>query len=106
MMGEAEIRAAIDRHEVKLWALGMHSITFVSGEPGDSAAVVISRCADHAVAARIAETILGEALVRVDTLRFDEPQGVPAWLSKRDVARPHLPHPRRQRREREQALAA
>jgi hypothetical protein len=105
MMDQRAVRASIDNQEIHLWAMGMHSITFVSDDPGDSAAVVISRCADHAVAARIAETILGEALVRVDTLRFDEPRDIPAWLSK-SGAQPRLPHPRRQRREREQALAA
>jgi len=105
MMGEAEIRDTIDRQELRLWALGMHSITFISDDPGECGAVVVSNCADHAVAARIAETILGEALVRVDTLRFDEPRGTPSWLSKR-VSEPRLPHPPRRQREREQALAA
>jgi len=105
MMGETEIRAAIDRRELQLWALGMHSIAFVSDDPGDCAAVVLSHCSDHAAAATIAETILGEALVRVDTMRFDEPRGTPAWLAA-PVSGPRIPHPPRPSREHEQALAA
>ncbi|MBI5288866.1 MAG: hypothetical protein HY873_07830 [Chloroflexi bacterium] len=105
MTGEAEIRGTIDRHELQLWALGMHSITFVSDDPGDCAAVVLSHCSDHAAAATIADTLLGEALVRVDTMRFDEARGTPAWLAA-PVSGPRLPHPPRRRREQEQALAA
>jgi hypothetical protein len=104
-MSEADVRAAIDRDELRLWGLGMHSIIFISDKPGECAAVIVGTCADHAAAAAIAEAILGEALVRVDTLRFDEPTGVPAWMSSRSASAP--PRPRASRRRRDpQALAA
>lgn len=103
MAGGDAIRARIDEEEVRLWGLGMHSIIFVSDEPGESAAVLVSRCKDHVAAAVIAEAIVGEALVRVDSLRFDEPEGRPAWL----VATAPSPRPaRKQRRRREPAAMA
>lgn len=103
MAGEAAIRARIDAEEVRLWGLGMHSIIFVSDEPGESAAVLVSRCEDHVAAAVIAEAIVGEALVRVDSMRFDEPGERPAWL----VAPAPRPRPAgRQRKRREPAAMA
>jgi hypothetical protein len=106
MAGEADIREQIDSEEVRLYGMGMHSIVFVSDLPGESAAVVVSNCRDHAGAAAIAEVILGDALIRVDSLRFDEPAGRPAWLASVPEYRPEQPRPPRRRREREQALAA
>jgi hypothetical protein len=100
MLGEAEIRARIEGDEVRLFALGMHAIIFASDEPGEASAVVVSRCPDHVAAATIAEAILGDALIRVDSMRFDDPLERPAWL----VAR--TPRRSRGRRQREQALAA
>lgn len=102
MAGEAAIRARIDAEEVRLWGLGMHSIIFVSDEPGESAAVLVSRCEDHVAAAVIAEAIVGEALIRVDSLRFDEPEGRPAWL----VAPAPSPRPARKQRRRRREPAA
>jgi hypothetical protein len=94
---EQSIRARIDSEELRLWALGMHSIIFIADEPGDSAAVLVSRCADHAAAATIAEHILGEALIRIDALRFDDPATRPAWLTPAAKA----PRPARRTRRRE-----
>lgn len=105
MGGEADIREHIDREEIRLYGLGMHAITFVSDQPGECAAVVVSNCADHAAAAGIAEVLLGEALIRVDSLRFDEPAGRPAWLALTAPPKPHR-RPSRARRERDHALAA
>ena len=92
MVGEADIRARIDAYELSLWCMGMHSIIFISDHPGESSAVLVSSCADHAAAALIAEKLLGEALVRVDSLRFDEPSGLPAWMVE-----PTSPQPPRRR---------
>jgi hypothetical protein len=100
ILGEVDIRRQIDEIEPRLFGLGMHAIVFASDEPGDASAVVVSRCRDHAAAAQIAEAILGDALIRVDSLRFDDPQERPAWL----VARP--PRRTKGRRHREQRLAA
>jgi hypothetical protein len=97
MASEDDIRARIDRSELSLWCMGMHSIIFVSDDPGGSAAVLISTVEDHAAAALIAEKLLGDALVRVDSLRFDETTGVPTWL--RAVPLPPAP-PRRAARRR------
>jgi hypothetical protein len=105
MAGEADIREHIDREEIRLYGLGMHAITFVSDLPGECAAVVVSNCADHAAAAGIAEVLLGEALIRVDSWRFDEPAGRPAWLAVPDTPARRRRTPRT-RREREHALAA
>jgi hypothetical protein len=88
MAGEADVRAAINEQEFLLWGMGMHSIIFVSDRPGESAAVLVSACKDHAGAALIAEKLVGEALVRVDSLRFDEPTGVPAWMAETEAPRP------------------
>jgi hypothetical protein len=100
MAGEAEIRARIDAHELSLWCMGMHSIMFVSDEPGESAAVLVSTCKDHAGAALIAEKLLGDALMRVDSLRFDEPTGVPVWMGRPEAPEP----PRRATRRRKPAM--
>jgi hypothetical protein len=103
MAGEADIREHIDREEIRLYGLGMHAVTFVSDLPGECAAVVVSNCEDHAAAAEIAEVLLGEALIRVDSLRFDEPAGRPAWLAVPDAPARQRRAPRRRR---EHAMAA
>lgn len=101
MAAEADVRAAIDKQELLLWGMGMHSIMFVSDRPGESAAVLVSACKDHAGAALIAEKLVGEALVRVDSLRFDEPTGVPVWM-----ADPAVPPPTHRRASRRRKAAA
>lgn len=76
----ADIDARIDREELRLVSMGMHAIIFVPEDAGPNAAVLVSRCADHAAAATIARRVIGDALIRVDSLRFDDPQARPAWL--------------------------
>jgi hypothetical protein len=98
MAGEAEVRAEIDRQELLLWGMGLHSVIFVSDRPGESAAVLVSACKDHAGAALIAEKLVGAALVRVDSLRFDEPSGVPAWMAETPAPKPPQRRSGRRRR--------
>lgn len=84
-----DVRRTIDRFEVALWAHGMHSIRFLPDAPdGTHAGVMVSTCAGHADAARIAEAILGEALTRIDTMLLDDvaltavmPEREPALLA-------------------------
>ena len=82
---EASVRAAIDREELQLWAVGLRSVIFLPDERDGCSAVMVSSCADHAAAARIAGRLLGDDLLRVDSLRFDEPSRAPAWMRKRGL---------------------
>jgi hypothetical protein len=59
----------------------MHSIVFLPESDGECAGVLISSCQDYAAAARIATSILGAALVRVDTVRLEDDDGLAAAAS-------------------------
>jgi hypothetical protein len=77
---QAEVRAAIDRDQLRLWAMGMHSIIFLPQE--EPAAVMVSTCDGYADAAKIAGTFLGDELLRIDSMRVDEEAPIPSWLSQ------------------------
>ncbi|HZP56909.1 MAG TPA: hypothetical protein VFC53_05070 [Dehalococcoidia bacterium] len=76
----AEARAA------KLGPLGLHSLMLLPDDPG-CAAVMVARAADEAGVRAIASEVVPDAVVSVETMRFDEGPSTPIWSA------PGIPSP-------------
>ena len=66
-----DVRVAVRRHNARLQIRGMHSLAFLPDE-GECAAVMICSASDEEAVAELAYSILPHALLRIDTMRFDD----------------------------------
>ena len=67
----ADVRVAVRRHNTRLQTRGMHSLAFLPDE-GECAAVMVCSASDEEAVAELAYSILPHALLRIDTMRFDD----------------------------------
>jgi len=77
----ADVRDAIEPQSCDLRARGMHSIVFLP-DKGACAAVMIFSCNSDGDVAAIVDTILPDADVRVETMRFDGDPALPTWIAR------------------------
>jgi hypothetical protein len=67
----ADVRVAVRRRREQLQTRGMHSLAFLPDE-GECAAVMICSASDEDAVAELAYSILPHALLRIETMRFDD----------------------------------
>jgi hypothetical protein len=67
----SQVRNAVLRHDASLRAAGLHSIALLPGE-GACAAVMVATTCDEPATERIAQSILPDATIRIETMRFDD----------------------------------
>jgi hypothetical protein len=67
----ADVRVALRRRRSQLQIRGLHSVAFLPDE-GECAAVMICSASDEDAVAELAYSILPHALLRIDTMRFDD----------------------------------
>ena len=67
----ADVRWAIKRRGEQLRTRGMHSVAFLPDE-GDCAAVMIATTSDEEAVAELAYSILPNAILHIETMRFDD----------------------------------
>jgi hypothetical protein len=67
----SDVRSAVRRQGEQLRTRGMHSLAFLPDE-GDCAAVMISSAFDDEAVADLAYSILPTAILRIETMRFDD----------------------------------
>lgn len=67
----SDVRAQIRRHGRQLRTRGMHSLAFLPDE-GECAAVMTSSCGNEDDVADLAYSILPTAILRIETMRFDD----------------------------------
>ena len=84
---EADIRRSLETRSRMLRKHGLHSLAFLPDE-GDCAAVMVSTCADVHDVMRLAAAIHPAAIVRVESMQFDEEPGVPARVVRAPVPPP------------------
>ena len=88
---EADIRRSLAARSGMLRRHGLHSLAFLPDE-GDCAAVMVSTCDDVHDVMRLAASIHPAAIVRVESMQFDEDPGVPAWVVRASVPPPAHDH--------------
>ena len=66
-----DVRIAVLRHDARLRRDGIHSIALLPDE-GTCAAVMVTTADDESAAARVAASILPEATIRIESMRFDD----------------------------------
>ena len=88
---EADIRRSLETRAGMLRRHGLHSLAFLPDE-GDCAAVMVSTCADLHDVMRLAAAIHPAAIVRVESMQFDEDPGVPARVVRASVPPPAHDH--------------
>lgn len=67
----ADLRIAVLRHDERLRAGGLHSVALLPDE-GACTAVMVATVADEDAAAELASSILPDATIRIESMRFDE----------------------------------
>jgi hypothetical protein len=70
----SDVRLAVRRRGDQLHTRGMHSLAFLPDE-GACAAVMVSSAADEDAVAELAYSILPHAILRIETMRFDDGPG-------------------------------
>ena len=83
-----EVRSAIALHSPALKRRGLHSVAFLPDE-GACCAVMVATVDNPAAITSIATSILPKAIVRIESMRFDDDSGT------REPARRALPPPPR-----------
>jgi hypothetical protein len=83
----ADIRCALDLRSPELRDAGLHSIAFLPDE-GACAAVMVSTCRDTDAVVRLATRIQPAAMVRVESMQFDDDPGVPSWVVRESTPPP------------------
>jgi hypothetical protein len=72
----SDLRIAILRRDARLRGAGIHSIALLPDE-GACAAVMVTTADDEAATARLAASILPEATIRIESMRFDDDPAEP-----------------------------
>ena len=67
----SDVRIAVLRHDTQLRSAGLHSIALLPDE-GACAAVMVATTPDEGAAECLAASILPDATIRIDTMRFDD----------------------------------
>lgn len=67
----ADVRGILRRRGEQLRIRGLHSLAFLPDE-GDCAAVMVSGASDEDAVADLAYSILPQAILRIETMRFDD----------------------------------
>jgi len=67
----ADVRVAVKRRVAQLHTRGMHSLAFLPDE-GACAAVMVCSAPDEDSVAELAYSILPHAILRIETMRFDD----------------------------------
>ncbi len=67
----ADVRAAVRRRGDQLYTRGMHSLAFLPDE-GACAAVMVASADDEDAVSELAYSILPHAILRIETMRFDD----------------------------------
>ncbi len=67
----SDLRIAVLRHDARLRRGGIHSIALLPDE-GACAAVMVTTADDEAAAARVAASILPQATIGIESMRFDD----------------------------------
>lgn len=83
----ADVHAALQREGPCLAAAGLHSVAFLR-EEGACAAVAIATVADERALQRLAASILPDADLLVESMRFDDDASEAAWV-RDETAPPH-----------------
>lgn len=81
-----DVRAAVLRHDARLRARGLHSIALLPDE-GLCAAVMVATVTDERAAETLAASILPEATIRIESMRFDDDGPEPGG-SREEVCSP------------------
>lgn len=66
---------------------GLHSLAFLPDE-GECAAVMVSTCRDADTVVLLATRIHPTAMVRVESMQFDDDPGVPSWVVRESTPPP------------------
>jgi hypothetical protein len=65
------VRLVIRRRDRQFRTRGLHSVAFLP-EEGECAAIMVCTCPDEDAVHELAYSILPQAILRIDTMRFDE----------------------------------
>jgi hypothetical protein len=83
----AAVRRSFALRLRELRGAGLHSLAFLPDE-GACAAVMVSTCRDADAVVRLATRIDPKAMVRVETMQFDDDPGVPSWIVRESTPPP------------------
>jgi hypothetical protein len=67
----SDVRVAVRRRSEQLHTRGLHSLAFLPDE-GECAAVMVSNAPDEESVAELAYSILPRAILRIESMRFDD----------------------------------
>jgi hypothetical protein len=84
-----DVKRAIALRSPHLRRRGMHSLAFLPDE-GACTGIMVSTCTDEREATRIAASIMPDAIVRVESMLFEDEPRVPSWIA-RDASIPPPP---------------
>ena len=71
------VRRIIERRRRDLRRRGLHSVALLPGEDGECAAVIVASCDGEAALHTLTASLVPDADVRAETLRFDDPLRAP-----------------------------
>ena len=83
-----DVRMAILRHDARLRTRGLHSVALLPDE-GVCSAVMLATVVDERAAAKLAASILPQATLRIESMRFDDDRPEPDGT--REVVSPPPP---------------
>lgn len=81
----SQVRSAVQERDDDLRRRGLRSVSVLAGDDACTA-VIVATVEDERAAARLAASIIPDATLRIDSMRFDDDPGEAGWTS--DEVRP------------------